>query len=215
MTSQMQVKTREATLSHLLKDGESSASRLASVMRISVQAMRRHLRNLEQEGLIESNSISLGPGRPSNLWHLTSLGHNYFNSGKGGEQFALELLHLLESTLSKNKTDQILRDLAVQKANVYRRIIGSGAIQTRLKKLIELRMKEGYISDFHLCSENNSSWYLNAFSCSIRGIAERFPIVCDQELQLIRYIFPDCNVERVQWIITTGHTCGFKITPNS
>jgi DeoR family suf operon transcriptional repressor len=44
-------------------------------------------------------------------------------------------------------------------------------------------------------------------------IAEQFPCVCDQELQLIRHTFPDCQVERVHWRLEAGHSCGFRLTP--
>ena len=51
--------TRETTLTLLLRQGETSASRLADELGISVQAMRRHLRSLEDEGLIESTAVSV------------------------------------------------------------------------------------------------------------------------------------------------------------
>ena len=73
--------TREATLTLLLKSGSSSASNLASFLGVSVQAMRRHLRGLEQEGFVKASQISVGPGRPSNLWELTSQGRSIFDSG--------------------------------------------------------------------------------------------------------------------------------------
>jgi DeoR family suf operon transcriptional repressor len=44
-------------------------------------------------------------------------------------------------------------------------------------------------------------------------IAEEFPMVCDQELQLIRHTFPDCQVERVHWRLEDDHFCGFRLTP--
>jgi DeoR family suf operon transcriptional repressor len=37
--------------------------------------------------------------------------------------------------------------------------------------------------------------------------------VCDQELQLIRSTFPDCQVERVHWRLEQGHSCGFRLSP--
>jgi DeoR family suf operon transcriptional repressor len=44
-------------------------------------------------------------------------------------------------------------------------------------------------------------------------IAEAFPVICDQELQLIQQTFPDCQVERVQWRLEAGHACGFRLIP--
>ena len=50
-----------------------------------------------------------------------------------------------------------------------------------------------------------------AIAGSVMKIAEQFPCVCDQELQLIRHTFPDCQVERVHWLLEGGHACGFRL----
>ena len=212
MTAELQATTREATLTLLLKQGKTSAANLAAFMEISVQAMRRHLRSLESDGLVESSSISEGPGRPSNLWKLTSEGHNCFNNGNGSEKFALDLLASIEANTSKENMAEILHIQTLEKAINYRAQIGNGDLNVRLQKLIELRKKEGYLAELQLSSDG-SSWYLNAFHCSISSIAEEYPIVCDQELQLIRNIFPECDVQRVQWRLESGHGCGFQVNP--
>ncbi len=210
MTTEVQVTTREAALNLLLKKGESSARDLAFSVGVSVQAMRRHLRSLEVEGFVESTLISLGPGRPSNLWQLTIKGRNFFNDGT--ERFALDLMGLIEANLAPEKVEGLLNQQALEKASSYRHKIGEGDISERLAKLVELRNQEGYLADYQV-AENGMSWFLNEFTCSISGIAEKYHSVCDQELQLIRYTFPDCKVERVQWRIEFGHSCGFEITP--
>jgi len=68
--------TREAVLSVLLREGEATAAQLADSLGVSVQAMRRHLRSLEDDGLVEACSSHEGPGRPSNRWHLTARGQD-------------------------------------------------------------------------------------------------------------------------------------------
>jgi len=204
--------TREATLSLLLRKGGSSAANLAKCMGISVQAMRRHLRSLENDGLVASNLIADGPGRPSNFWQLTPQGHNCFNNAHGSENFALDLLAAIEMNLSDENVVKILNMQTLEKAISYRRKIGKGSLNTRLEKLIELRKQEGYLSELSL-SNDGCSWYLNAFHCSIRSIAEKHPVVCDQELTLLRNIFSDCDVERVQWRLESGHSCGFHVNP--
>ena len=204
------ITTRDATLTFLLREGGSSAARLADSMSISVQAMRRHLRSLENDGLVESRVMVNGPGRPSNFWQLTDQGQNCFNNGDGSEKFALDLLSAIETNFSDERVLQILKDQAVEKAICYRKKIGKGSINSRLKKLIDLRKEEGYLYELS-SSSDGLSWYLNAFYCSIRTIAEKYPVVCDQELILLREIFPDCEIERVQWRLESGHSCGFKV----
>ncbi len=216
MTTQEQGSTSEATLNLLLRHGKASAGDLAGLLKISVQAMRRHLRTLELRGFVKSRPISLGPGRPSNVWELTTQGHNRFH--RGSQRFALELLELIDTRLSSETLATLLDDQAKKKAIDYREKIGNGDMNTRLENLVKLRHEEGYLTEFSkekVPGSSISSWYLNAFHCAIRSVAEEYPILCEQELQLIRYIFPDCQVQRVQWGLEDGHACGFKLTPSN
>ncbi len=202
--------TRLATLTLLLKQGQSSATCLSDSVGISVQAMRRHLRSLKKDGLVEAHQICNGPGRPSNLWKLTPKGENEFNYGN--ENFTIDLLNSIEANLPKEALLSLLSQQAREKANNYLSKIGKASIVVRLRKLIELRKIEGYLAEYEPIKEGKG-WYINEFHCSIRKIAEQYPFVCDQELETIRYIFPDCQVERTQWRLEEGHSCGFRITP--
>ena len=100
---------------------------------------------------------------------------------------------------------------------------------------MELRREEGYAAELHAArdglpiqptstvqaarslphgaSNQRDSWVISEFHCSVIRIAEEFPMVCDQELQLIRHTFPDCQVDRVHWRLQEGHSCGFLLSP--
>jgi len=202
--------TREITLSLLLKEGESSASNLASSLGISVQAMRRHLRNLQEDGLVKANQISAGPGRPCKVWQLTSEGENTFN--RGNEKFALDLLNSVKRTFQEESIEKILGDQAIEKAKKYRSEIGSGTLKERIEKLVFLRQAEGYLGEYQEDNEGKG-WFINEFHCSIKEIAMEHPAICDKELTLIRLTFPDCEVSRTHWRLEYGHYCGFYIIP--
>ncbi len=210
MLEEVSSTTREATLTSLLNKGEATAAELASGLEISVQAMRRHLRILEEEGLVQANAISIGPGRPLNVWQLTSDGHSSFFNGS--ENFALDLLETLNGNLPEDKIGELFEKQAFNKANCYRQKIGDGTISSRLERLVQLRKEDGYISKLQQ-STDGSNWYLTEVTCSIMSIATKYPTLCDQELKMIRYILPDCEVKRVQWRLEYGHSCGFEITP--
>jgi DNA-binding HxlR family transcriptional regulator len=66
--------TRDTVLTLLVRHGEATASALAAHLEMSVQVVRRHLRGLEDDGLVESSPAAEGPGRPSNHWRLTAKG---------------------------------------------------------------------------------------------------------------------------------------------
>ncbi|KEF40674.1 MAG: ArsR family transcriptional regulator [Cyanobium sp. CACIAM 14] len=208
--------TREAVLSLLLREGEATAARLAASLGVSVQAMRRHLRSLEEDGLVEASAATEGPGRPSNRWHLTAQGQGRFPDGS--ENFALGLLHTLSESLPEDTLELVLRQQAEEKAADYRRMIGSGSLQARLERLVELRRKEGYVAECRRDDDpatggDGAAWVISEFHCSVMRIAEQYPVVCDQELRLIRRTFPDCAVERVHWRLEGGHSCGFRLSP--
>lgn len=210
MSASTQAPTREAALALLLRQGEATAAKLAELLGVSVQIMRRHLRSLEDDGLVASSSSGEGPGRPSNHWHLTAEGHDQFPNGS--ETFAIGLLTSLADSLPADTVQTLLRQQAIAKALDYRRRIGTGTLRERLERLVELRCNEGYVSDCHP-EPDGLSWCMSEFHCSVSRLAEQFPVLCDQELQQMRHTFPDCSVERVHWRLESGHSCGFRITP--
>ena len=200
--------TREATLTLLLRSGEATAASLAAELEVSVQAMRRHLRSLEQDGLIESSHVANGPGRPSNHWRLTAAGRGRFPDGS--EHFALGLLQSMAQILSPEQLRALMGVQARAQAAHYRQQLGNGPLPQRLERLVELRRREGYVADFRR-GDQPGDWLVREFHCSVARIAERYPFVCDQELQLFRMIFPDCRVERVHWTQDGDHFCGFTL----
>ena len=206
--AQLQSTTRNGLLDILLRLGEATAADLATRLGVSVQVTRRHLRSLEEEGLVEASPSAEGPGRPSNRWRLTSAGQAQFHDGS--ESFALGLLQSLTGQLPDQALKELLRLQALQQADDYRKRLGDAPLELRLARLVELRKAEGYVAE---CSADGDSWVISEFHCSIMRIAEQFPCICDQELQMIRLTFPDCNVERVHWRLEAGHSCGFRLTP--
>ena len=215
-TSARPAPTREAALAELLRQERTTAAELAKQLGVSVQVMRRHLRSLEEDGLVEASPAPEGPGRPRNLWQLTEAGRERFPDGS--EHFALGLLHSMAASLPADTMRLLLRRQASDKAMEYRRRLGEGPLPQRLERLVELRRDEGYVAECFADAGSDGppgvgSWLISEFHCSLLRIAEEFPVVCDQELQLLRHTFPDCEVERVHWRLESGHSCGFRLTP--
>lgn len=204
--------TREGVLAMLVREGEATAADLAAALGVSVQAMRRHLRSLEEDALVEASASAAGPGRPTNHWRLTSRGQEHF--GDGSETFALGLLHSMAANLPPDTIATLMALQAEEKSRHYRTQIGTGSLENRLERLTELRRAEGYVAEMLPDSSPDSpsaAWMIREHHCSVMRIAEEFPQVCDQELQLLRLTFPDCEIERVHWRLKEGHSCGFRL----
>jgi DeoR family suf operon transcriptional repressor len=121
--------TRDAVLSLLVRHGHGTAAELARQLSVSVQVMRRHLRSLEDDGLVEASPAAEGPGRPSNHWRLTARGQGRFPDGS--EHFALGLMESLAGSLPAETMQGVLEQQAVLKATTYRQHIGNGPLEQR------------------------------------------------------------------------------------
>ncbi len=98
--------TKQSILQYLLKQGEATAQQLATALQISPQATRRHLNELEADGLIEYQSIQQGMGRPQHLYQLSRKGRSLFPHRYG--EFAVSFLDALAETVGEEQVSKIL-----------------------------------------------------------------------------------------------------------
>ena len=209
-----QIPNREAALKFLLRVGASRASELPSFLGISVQTLRHHLRNFQEDGLEGPTSMSCGPGRSSNISNLTFQSKSFFNSGNSSEQFAVELLSAINTTPSSETINELLNDQFLQNANEDKSKIGSGSLNLDLEKLVEIRDKEGYSYELNCPKPLPIRWNLSSFYSSILSIAEKYRLVYDQELKILSYIFLDYFFLKIKWRLDTDNFFCYQISPN-
>jgi DeoR family suf operon transcriptional repressor len=216
MMQTQQTSTKQDILQYLLKGGQGTALELAESLDISPQAIRRHLKDLEAEGLIQYQSVQAGMGRPQHIYQLTSLGRDRFPNRYG--DFAVSFLDTLAETVGREQVISILQKQWERKAMEYRRVVGSGSLQERVAKLMELRKAEGYMAEWYPVDDRDSDFNTKGdrfvfmeHNCAISHVAETFPSVCGNELEMFAAVLPDCTIERTHWIIDGEHRCGYLI----
>jgi DeoR family transcriptional regulator, suf operon transcriptional repressor len=214
--------TKQDILGQLLKLGQTSAQDLAERLQISPQAVRRHLKDLEDEGLIEFQSVQTGMGRPQHLYQLSATGRAQLPNHH--DQFAVGLLDTLADTVGHEQMQAILRQQWQRKAFDYRQRLGNGPLAERVAELAKLRQDEGFMAEFYPVdgskvlptevganSSPNSKFILTEHNCAISTVAQSFPGVCDHELEMFALALGDCSVERTHWLINGEHRCGYLI----
>ncbi|MGF1480362.1 MAG: iron-sulfur cluster biosynthesis transcriptional regulator SufR [Cyanophyceae cyanobacterium] len=203
--------TKDDILQHLLKR-QATAQQLADSLGISPQAVRRHLKDLEAEKLVEYRSIQQGMGRPQNVYQLSREGRHRFPQRYG--EFTVSFFDTLVETVGEEQFGQVLRKQWQRKAKVYRDRIGSGLLKERVAKLVKLRQEEGYMAELYIPSQTNSTkenYILAEHNCAISEVAESYPSVCGHELEMFADVLPDCTVERTHWLNNGEHRCGYLI----
>jgi DeoR family suf operon transcriptional repressor len=203
--------TKQDILTALLKQGQLTAQELADRLSITPQAIRRHLKNLEQEGLIVHEAVPAIMGRPNHQYALSVTGRRQFPDRY--DVFSMSLLETLVETVGKEQVSSILRQQWQQKAVEYRTQVGNGALAERVARLVELRRSEGYMAECHLVEPENpaAGLVLTEYNCAISQIAESYPTVCGHELEMFRLALVDCRVERTHWLVGGEHRCGYLI----
>jgi DeoR family suf operon transcriptional repressor len=204
-----QPSTKQDILQHLLKIGQASAQELADALEISPQAIRRHLKDLETEGLIIHQQVQAGMGRPQHVYQLSQEGRDRFPSRYG--EFAVDFLDTLTETLGYEQASTVLRKHWERMAMEYREKLGKGNLRDRVAKLVELRKAEGYMAEWYPVQESDCQFILTEHNCAISHVASSFPSVCGHELEMFAAALQNCKVERTHWIVNGEHRCGYLI----
>ena len=215
MTTTQQPSTKQDILQYLMKQAQATAQELADALEVTPQAIRRHLKDLETEGLIEYKSTQVGMGRPQHVYSVSRKGRDRFPSRY--DEFAVSLLDTLAETVGREQVSSILRKQWQRKAIEYRARVGTGGVQERVARLVEIRQTEGYMAEWYALEPNKldhdagRQFILVEHNCAISNVAESFPSVCGHELEMFAAVLPDCTVERTHWINDGEHQCGYLI----
>lgn len=199
--------TKNDILQHLLKRVEVTAQEFAEKLDISPQAIRKHLKDLEAEGLIYHTSEQTGMGRPQFIYALTTAGRDRFPDSYN--QFAVNFLDTLIDTLGKDQVSEVLHKQWQRKAQDYKSKLDGGSLKQRLEKLAEIRRSEGYVTEWFPV-EDTQNFILTEYNCAIAHVAESFPSVCGHELEMFATVL-DSPVERTHWMVDGEHRCGYLI----
>lgn len=202
--------TKEDILQLLLKAGQATSQSLADSLGMSPQAIRRHLKDLQIEGLVEHQAIQSGMGRPNYVYQLSRKGRERFPSQY--DQFAVSLLDTLTETVGSDQVGDILRHQWQRKAQDYCRSLGSAPLEERVRQLVALRQAEGYMAELHQGDEENT-YVITEYNCAISQVAASYPAICGHELSMFAVALPDCQVERTHWLVRGENRCGYLIRP--
>ena len=214
MTATQQNSTKQDILQLILKQGQATAQEMAEKLQVSPQAIRRHLKDLETEGLVLHQAVQVGMGRPNYIYTLSKEGRSRFPDRH--DEFAVSLLDTLAETVGPDQVGSILRKQWERKALEYRQRLGSGPLQERVENLVGIRRSEGYMAEYYPVDQKGQAvtesdrFILTEYNCAIAQIAESYPSVCGHELEMFA-IALDCHVERTHWLVEGEHRCGYLI----
>jgi iron-sulfur cluster biosynthesis transcriptional regulator SufR len=199
--------TKEEILHLLKKTGEMTVSELANHLGITEMAIRRHLKDLESEQMIESEVFRQPMGRPTHRYFLSKRADRVFPVNY--HVFAVELLDMIEQLDGGDKVSVLFNKREQRMAREYLPRLHGKSLKDKVKQLAQIQQEKGYMTDWSYNQENNY-YELIEHNCPIARVAEKYAQTCTMELSLFQRLL-NTNVSRVSCIAQGMRHCKYVI----
>ena len=202
------LRTRDRLLLTLKTRGPRTAAELAQRLSVTSAAVRQHLGQLEEEGLVRARAVREGVGRPARRFALTAAAESRFPDAHA--DLTVELLGSLRRALGEPGLAKLLASRTRQQLKSYRaELPGSEApLATRVAALAALRAREGYMAEWS--EQADGSFLLVENHCPICAAATACQGLCAEELALFRRVL-GARVERTTHLLSGAQRCAYRI----
>ncbi|MFN8580488.1 MAG: helix-turn-helix domain-containing protein [Gemmatimonadaceae bacterium] len=205
--------TRGELLVALKRAQPLTAKELADRFGVTANALRRHLKELEVEGLVLYRREIRGVGGPIFAYSLTASGEALFpRAYESALEHALEHVREVEGTdgvvrLFRKRWEQIAESAKPELARL--------PVVERARRLAELLTSLGYMAEAVESggAAGAATQTLHEHNCAIRLVAERYPEVCEAEARFIEEVL-GVEVTRQAHIAKGANSCTYCIQPN-
>jgi len=204
-------RTADRLLLILKTRGRQTTRNLADALDISVPGVQQQLNRLEAEALVQSQSNAGGVGRPALSWSLTDRARQRFPDTHA--ELTVTLIESIRRSLGEAALETVIAEREVASRRHYAvALSGAKTLRGKLARLVLLRSAEGYMAE--LIRAPDRSWLLAENHCPICAAARSCQGFCRHELELFRELLgPHVVVERVEYLLTGGRRCAYRITP--
>lgn len=205
----MSERTRDRILLQLKMRGATTAMALAERLELTAMAIRQHLANLREAGLVEFFERRAAVGRPARYWQLTSRGERRFPDTHA--QLTVELLSALRESLGEDALRQVVRRRYEKSLDEYRsRVAEEKTLDKRVRVLARLRDAEGYMATVE--ASGDGGYLLTENHCPICAAAKECQGFCEDELELFQNVLgPDAQITRESHILAGARRCAYRI----
>ncbi len=201
-----QAPRRYRILALLRSRGSMGLDEISKILGISKTAVLRHLRELENEGLVERQYVKKGRGRPSLKFRASR--DNSLKNAKGLASIAIESLRYIERNMGREHITRVLTARYLELAREYSgRFLKKKELE-KIKELASLRTSEGYMASFRKLGDG--SYEIVEENCPIVLVAQEYSEACMAEVRLFSTLL-GAEVEATHRIVNGSPVCRFVI----
>ena len=192
-----------------------TAGELAERFGVTPNALRRHLKALEEGGVVQYCREVRGVGGPVYAYTLTASGEALFPHG-----YASTLNMALQAIHDEHGVEGLIALFRRQWAGIVgdaKPRLAELPLAERAQLMAELRTSQGYMAEMREIEGDEAGTGAPAgvmileHHCAIREAAERFPEICAAELEFFEDVL-GADVERRTHILSGCNHCEYRVT---
>lgn len=183
-----------------------SAKELAAEFAVTANAVRRHLKELETEGLVQCAREVRGVGGPVLAYSLTETGEALFP--RAYDETLSSVLELVRLQRGADGVVDLFRERWARVAGDAKDQLASLPLTERAQLLAELLTSHGYMAESE--SGPGTEALIREHNCVLRSVAEKFPEVCAAEERFLSE-FLGAVVERRKHIASGASCCEYCV----
>ena len=202
---------RRAVLYALRRRGEATADQLAEQLDMTVSGARQHLSALVDDGLVGADETATTPakrGRRTLVYSVTPAADGLFPKAYG--ELTNELLGYLGDTDASVVDDLFARRREHRIAAASTRLARKRSLGAQVAELTRILDEDGYMATHEKVAPG--VYRIVEHNCAIWAVAQRYGQACTSEIDFIRTVLPDADVERVQHMVAGARHCAYEVT---
>jgi len=190
----------------LKKSQPVTAKELAGVFEVSANAIRRHLKELEAEGLVQYTRENRGTGAPTFAFSLSENGEALFPTQYG--EVLADVLELVARNGGRQAVREMFAERFREQADRIRAELPEASLEKKVEAVAALLSDQGFMAAW---SNGQGTLTLAEHNCSVRSAAEQFPEICAAEADFLREVL-QADVKRNTYIPEGCNACQYSIS---
>jgi len=183
-----------------------TAKDLAESNGVTVNAIRRHLKELEAERLIDYSRRQSGRGAPMFEYRLSEQGEALFPR-RYAEQLA-EVLSYLETRGGRAEVRRFFDEHFRAQADQLLSRLRDSTFEARVQAVVELLQQQGFMAEWSI---DGGTVRIAEHNCAVQAVAARYPELCDAEADFLRGVL-QTEVTRASYIPKGCNACEYAVS---
>lgn len=210
----LESRTRDRILHVISERGPITAATLAADLGLTAPAVRRHLENLEEAGLIAEREAAhgvRGRGRPARSFVLSDAGHQGLESDY--DHLATEALRFLARESGEDAVRRFAESRVAELEGRYAADLAAAGTSTaaRVDALVGALTRDGFAASARPVGEPDSTSPFTGIQlcqghCPVQHAAREFPQFCDAETDAFSRLL-GVHVQRLATLAHGDHVC--------